>query len=367
MKPIQNQVKIISLTKDEFNSKLDNCEGRYRKYEKPTKIISHLKYIWQDNKKNLHLMYKDSFTNKTVHYKMDPYTGEKDDKVEVHKPGARAIRYLNKFCKKYNEDYIFKDNKYYDDNHTWEQLEDCNPKYANGKWIKHCYQYDMNSCYPNFMQKPLPYGDIIRKNDIVGEGEIGFVEVWNKNHKKALEAVFKGDKAELIFKTKIYQGFKDYATFMYNWKIKAKEKAKETGDTTELDTIKTIYNALNGNLKHYNIFIAVAVIGYAKQYMIKNMPNNCIMITVDSYTTIGPSDKPLPMGDGLGDFKPEYIDAEFRYYSNAKKGWNTDNLKDGLKYKGLKKSRINDDLTLKDVIYYYDKENDEIKEKNDEN
>ena len=144
----------------------------------------------------------------------------------VNYPGRSGYIKMKKFCNKYNEIIDFKDNDNFI-NYKWIPYEFADKNHYN-KILEHCYEYDSNSNYLSKFKMPLPYGEIVREDDYVNDGEIGFNIVYNKNHEPAISTVFIG-KANIIFKTKVYKGLVEFADYMYSEKLKIideEEKAK---------------------------------------------------------------------------------------------------------------------------------------------
>lgn len=321
--------RIESVSAEEFDAALNYCDNYIEAEPTSDSLISRNKYYWQDNRSNYHLVFKDYMDKRIVHLIFDPFTGEKDDTYEYkYRAGFKAFMALKSLAKKYDElDDInkFKDSIYAKD-YSWIPYEQLDP-YNTNKWVK-AWEYDSNSNYLSKMKKPLPYGDIIRQNDYVDDGEIGFNIVANaKNGKKSLVTVFMGH-ADLIFKTKIYKSFSELADNMY--------AIKQTLSGEEKDKYKIKICALHGNMKNHNIFIATAIIGYSSEEikMYNNMAH-VYMNTVDSIICDRPIDA-IPLGDGLGQFKVPHEGVLFKYRSHGIKEWATGEKK----HKGQKKSRI---------------------------
>ncbi len=317
------KVNPTTIKVEDFNEYLYALDGRHIKYEKPNGIISDFVFVYEDNRKNRHLIYKDSHTNKTYHFKCDPYLNEVDP-LEKYKnnAGAIAMRSLNRFLKKNHESircpcnnpkYSWRGFEWYDPDHAYEDLTNV-------------YQYDMNSAYLYYFTKPLPYGDIIRRNSYVNQGEIGFVIENSIDGKRYLETCFEGEYADIIFKTKVYQSFIDYAYENYKKRLLITDEFEKKG-------FKIRMHALHGNLKYHNVYISTAVVGYCKRQMLALRDDKTIMCTIDSITHIGPMK--IDLGNQLGQFKEEHTNEKFMYYNNAVKVWNDTDVY----HKGLDKKR----------------------------
>lgn len=331
-----NKVKKESVDLITFEKALNYCNTMVGRNCEPTTIISNTWYLWQDRRSNYHLMYKDYSINRVRHLIVDPYTGEKDAKIEINNAGGRAYKKMKKYLKRYNEDINYEDNDKYL-SYSWIPFEYMDT-YNVGKDL-HAYEYDSNSNYLAQMKKPLPYGNIVRRDDYVGQGEIGFSITKGKNNKNIIEPIFKGF-ANIIFKAKIYNGLVDFANNMYEKRLSLPE-----GD--ERDAFKVIICSAHGNLKYHNIFMAAAIIGYSKQELLSYCGNTHVyMNTVDSIICDQPIDN-IPLGKELGQYKLKHSNEGFTYYSHGIKYWENGEVS----HKGLKKARIGND-TLKFYIDY---------------
>ena len=345
---VVKKVKIESVDDIQFKRAIDSCKlGKgINDKPKPTDRISTNWYKWQDNRSNYHLIFKDYSLKKVRHLQLDPFTCKPDPQV-INNAGSRAYRKMKKYLKRYNEDINFKDNDKYL-NYTWIPFEKMDTKNTAKKVI--AWEYDSNSNYLAQMRKPLPYGDIVRENDYIKDGEIGFRIIFNSKHMKALETVFdKQIKADFIFKTKIYNGLVEFANNMYAERKAIIDKDKE-------NDFKTIICAAHGNLKYHNIFMAVAIMGYSKQELLSYCNDvHVYMNTVDSIICDRPIDN-IPLGTKLGQYKikDKHAGKEFIYFGHGHKEWLES--KD-ISHKGTKKSRIGIDhpkLTIDykgDIIY----------------
>ena len=317
--------KAISLSVEDFNDRLADIDNYRQLYRNP-EIVSCNAHIYRDNRQNVHLVYKRPYIHKTIHYVCDPYTGEKDEDVEISNlTGRDAIRKLHRLAKKYNEVI---DSPCNNPELSWEPYFECNPNYTF-RDIEGCYEYDQGSSYPSYFKEPLPYGNVIAKNTVVNEGQIGFDILYNKQHKKVLEAKFVGDNAMIIFNTKKFKCMEEYANTFYE------EKRKYPDGSKERKRAKIKLNALHGILKYYNVYISAAIIGYAKRYMQQHKPDNWLIITVDAFATLGPMTG-IPIGDNMGEFKIKHENEGLYYESESIKYWENGDFS----HKGLKRSRI---------------------------
>lgn len=335
---VKRVVKQESVNTEVFEEELKRLKSRkFRQYEpQPSSIISSYVYLYQDKRDNYHLIFRDYYIKKVRHLVFDPYTGEEDPSM-VNYAGRSAYNRMKKFCQKYDEDFNFKQNDEFRD-YKWVPYEFSDKDNFN-KVLEHCYEYDSNSNYLSKFKMPLPYGEIVKEDGYVEDGEIGFNVIYNSRHEPALETVFKG-RANIIFRTKVYKGLCDFADFMYS------EKQKIT-DAEEKARWKTIICAAHGNLKNHNIFMGTAIIGYSKQE-IKKYSQFChvYMNTVDSIVCSAPIEN-IPLGDGLGEFKLVHENEKFKYESQGIKYWENGDIK----HKGLKKSRLDEFGNLKPLKY----------------
>ena len=335
---VKREVKKESVNADNFKMELDRLKHRqFRQYEpQPSSIVSSYVYLYQDNRDNYHLIFRDYFVKKVRHLVFDPYTGEEDPTM-VNYPGRSGYIKMKKFCSKYDEIIDFKDNDDFRE-YKWIPYESADKNNYN-KVLEHCYEYDSNSNYLSKFKMPLPYGEIVREDDHVNDGEIGFNIVYNKNHEPAISTVFIG-KANIIFKTKVYKGLVEFADYMYS------EKLKIT-DEEERAKWKTIICAAHGNLKNHNIFMGTAIIGYSRLEIKKYSEfSHVYMNTVDSIVCDSPIPN-IPLGSGLGEFKLVHENEKFKYESQGIKYWENGDIK----HKGLKRSRLDEFGNLKPLKY----------------
>lgn len=328
------KVKPISLDVEDFNSMLSRTDNYKKSYTEP-KTVSCNAYIFKDRRSNQHLIFKVPYLNKAKHYVCDPYTGLRDDNIDLSMHAGRdAYRRLHSLAKKYNE---IVDSPCNNSELSWEPYFEYNSNYTF-RDIEGCYEYDQGSSYPSYFKYPLPYGPIVAKDSIVNEGQIGFNIEFNKMHNKVLIAKFAGEPADIIFNTKKFKCMEEYADIFY-----AEKKACKDG-TRERQRIKIKLNALHGVLKYHNVYMSAAIIGYAKRYMQEHKPDNWLVITVDAYVTKGPMTG-IPIGDELGQFKIKHENEGFYYESESIKYWEFGEFS----HKGLKRSRIG--KTKPDYIY----------------
>lgn len=342
MKQNKHKVKSISVNLEEFNNKLAEVDGRVIHLHEPDinyEKISNDVWIYEDNRRNYHLLYKE-YKTKIIHYKLDPWTGVADPNDKDDRAGYKAMRRINKLQKKYNEiidspvnnkEYSWEFENYYSKDHCYEWLEDV-------------HAYDMNSCYPTYFKYPMPYGYIVGENRVVQANEIGFDIIINIKHKKVLKTKFEGEQADIIFKTKKFKCLEEYADQMFC----LKKHYKQIGDESNYNNIKVALNALHGNLKYHNVYMAAAIIGYAFKEIHKYVRPNTIMMHCDEIHYIGNMDSLFDLGDEMGQFhKNKHNGQSFYYKSESDKQWSDGTI---IK-KGEKKARRGKDRT-----YYFNTE-----------
>lgn len=349
------QAKYIHL--EEFNNIIEKLRGRNFIYSRPMRdnILAWDAYVYKDGQSNIHLIYKDAQDKnnprdkKTIHLAFDPVDMERPEKFEKHKNAGRdAFKEANFWCSLYGDTLDYAKNKdfiiYHDDEKDivayMYHYTNNDPKLRNN-WQKHCYGYDMNSCFPYFLTKPLPYGDIIRTNDIVRDGELGFYNDLTYQNKESLKLALPGERATYIFKTKIYKGLTEFAKSWYT--------KKKDADGDEKDEAKLILNALIGNMKYHNIFIRITVLEYARLYMESLRDENTLVQTVDSIVSLKPRTD-LIIGTELGQFKCEHQDQSFIYKNDMTKRWSGEETKKT----GLKSGRKNGNFELIKPGYDFD-------------
>ena len=342
MKKLQHKVAATSVGLAEFNKKLAEVDGRVlhlhepdMKYEKVSNDI----WLYEDNRRNYHLIFKEA-KNKIIHYKLDPWTGEADPNNKDDRAGYKASRRLNTLKRKYNEEI---DSPVNNPEFSWQFEDICNHDYSY-RWVEDVHAYDMNSCYPTYFKYPLPYGHVIAENSIVKQGEIGFDIIINIKHKKILKTKFEGEQADIIFKTKKFKCLEEFADSLFA----LKRHYKQIGDESNYNNIKVALNALHGNLKYHNVYMAAAIIGYAYREMHKYIRPNTIMVHCDEIHYIGNMDSLFDLGDEMGQFhKNEHNGQSFYFRSESDKEWSDGTI---IK-KGEKKSRRGKDRT-----YYFNSE-----------
>lgn len=321
----------------EFNKLINAYKGKKILLKKPQNSIGWELCIYTDGQSNIHLLCKDvissseknNFKKQIKHYAFDPYDPDRRGTDVVLGKGREAFDKAKEWCALYGESLDFPLNKQFvrykdnDYNIVAFMYHYVNRNLPTRKWYKHCYGYDMNSCYPYFMTKPLPYGDIVRTDDIVEEGELGFNYDLTVKGDDSLIMCFPGERARFIFKTKVYKGLCDFVSYEYNI------KKDLTGE--ERKEHKLVLNALIGIMKYHNIFIRIAILEYARRFMESLRDENTIMQTVDSIVSLVPRPE-LHISNNLGDFKIEHDDESFIWINDNIKKWaNSETSKKGLK------------------------------------
>ena len=337
--------KIESVDAVTMEKALNSCVKYIEKKPTEKDKVSRNAYYWLDNRENYHLIFRDYHLKRIRHFVFDTYSGQVDESYALkYRAGYKAWMRIKKYAKEYDEEINFKDNDQYT-KYSWKPYEYLDPMNCN-KHIK-AWEYDSNSNYLSKMSMPLPYGDIIRRDDFVKNGEIGFNIVGNG---RWLETVFKGP-ANIIFKTKVYKSLSKFAKVSYVYR-----QTLEKGSTEE-KMWKTIICAAHGNLKSHNIFIATAIIGYSSEEIKHyNKYAHVYMNTVDSIICDRPIDC-IPLGTELGQFKLKHENEDFIYRSHGIKEWESGEVK----YKGVKKTKLEflhpQYVMIKGEIYKYEQSN----------
>lgn len=352
-------VKANFTTIDNFNDTLRTLLGRNIIYKRPAENtpLNWDVYVFKDGQKNVHLLYKDIIneTKKIIHLAYDTVDPERPAKQEkVKNAGRKAFREANKLCQQYQEDLNYSKNKDFieygsdDKNIVAFMYHYTNRDIEAQTWHKHCYGYDMNSCFPYFLTKPLPYGDIIRQDDVVGKGEIGFNRDLTYRCDESLTLALEGQRAKYIFKSKVYKGLTTFALEFFN-----KKKLAKTDE--EKDFSKLVLNAFIGDMKYHNIFIRVTVLEYARRYMESLKDENTIIQTVDSIVSLVPRPD-LNIGTNLGQFKCEHEDQSFVFKNDVVKRW----AGEATKKVGLRANCKKDNFELIQPGYDFSKEQNKI-------
>ena len=324
-------VEATYISQNEFNNILSRYKGRKINYGKPDLLGWDL-CVYEDGQGNIHAVYKDldtKFKKVTKHVAFDPYDPDRRGMDIIKGKGREAFNKANEYCMLYNETLDFDENKQYvrykdeEYNVVAFMYHYVNRELPCRQWYKHCYGYDMNSCYPYFMTKELPYGDVVARNRIVKQGEIGFNFDLTIKGDDSFTMVFEGMFANIIFKKKVYKGLVDFVEYEY--------KNKQIANEEERAEHKLILNALIGIMKYHNVFIRIAILEYARMYMQSLKDENTIMQTVDSIVSLVPRPD-LVLSNKLGDFKLEHNDESFIWINDSQKKWaNSETSKTGLK------------------------------------
>lgn len=321
----------------EFNKKINEYKGKNILLKKPDNSLGWELCIYTDGQNNIHLLCKDlnkskenkNFKKEIKHYAFDPYDPDRRGNDVVKGKGREAFKKAEEWCKIYGESLDYPLNKqfvrYKDEEYNIVAFmyHYVNRDLPSRKWYKNCYGYDMNSCYPYFMTKPLPYGDIIKTNEIVEDDELGFNYDLTVRGDTSFNMCLPGERATFIFKAKVYKGLCDFVNYEYNIKkeLTGEERAEH----------KLVLNALVGIMKYHNVFMRVAILEYARRYMESLKDENTIMQTVDSIVSLKPRPE-LPISNKLGDFKLEHNAESFIWINDANKRWaNSETSKTGLK------------------------------------
>ena len=207
----------------------------------------------------------------------------------------------------------------------WKIIDPGNYDYVkesySSKWYN-CYSYDQNSAYSYAMLQPMP--DTSKKprlNDLVGHNEIGFYE-------NGMATTDLGAYAEYIFPL-MPSPFTPYVLKYFNKKINAKTKEEKT-------KWKYFLNIPTGMLHKVNIFMRLAVLYYARNYIRTFIDENTIYCNVDSIVSTKKR-VDLPIGNDLGEFKEEHNNEPFKFIQSGIYQWSEE-----CHYKGIPACTIKD-------------------------
>ena len=184
----------------------------------------------------------------------------------------------------------------------------------SNKWLK-CYSYDVNSSYSFAMCQPMPNTAVEpRLNDYVGKNEIGFTF-------KGGVTTEEGIRADFIFPL-MPSPFVKYVNTYYSKKREAKFKE-------ERKKWKFFLNVPTGMMQRFNIFIRLAILYYAREYIKQYIDDNTVYCNVDCIVSLKPRDD-LPLGEDLGQFKQEHVNEPFKYLEAGIYQWDSE-----CHYKGI--------------------------------
>lgn len=173
-----------------------------------------------------------------------------------------------------------------------------NMKYINNRY-NNCFSYDINSSYSYAMIQNIPdTSKILRKNDFLKEGEIGFkIMLDTLTMRLSMFAVFNvNDYADYIFKS-IESPFKKFVEFYYNKKKNAKSKVERA-------KYKDILNISVGYTRRVNPFIYSCILTRARKNIFKYIDDNTLIATTDSIVSLKKRSD-LKISNEIGDFKIE--------------------------------------------------------------
>lgn len=226
---------------------------------------------------------------------------------------------FNKYCGKSYElpnkekyGYVKKELDNHKSRIKWDLLDPGNFNYvkenAARKW-HNCYSYDLNSAYSYAMLQPLPDTSVEpRLNCILQENEIGF-------YKDGYATTIVGSFVEYAFPLKIYN-FEKFIDTYY-----AKKKTATTKQ--EKDKWKFFLNIPCGMMAKYNIFIRLGMLHNAQKYMEQFIDENTIYCNTDSIISTKPRTD-LPIGNEIGQFKPERQNVRFKFIQTGIYQWETE-------------------------------------------
>lgn len=175
-----------------------------------------------------------------------------------------------------------------------------------------CYSYDKNKAYLSKLVQPMPDLRTVRKNDLVGEGEIGFTSIAMDPGKISrirsgliLEKKAVGEYAEWVFKTMP----SPYAKGA-RWAINALAHEE---DPDVRRRIKDMVNMFVGELENTNPFARATVVEGLNEEMLPILDKYRDRIAYINTDGLGVQGR-IPeldrlIGSEVGDFKLEHEDA----------------------------------------------------------
>lgn len=181
--------------------------------------------------------------------------------------------------------------------------------------------YDQNSAYALAMMKPMPRTEELAGRDRpVRDGEIGFANVemreikgWTMNTDQCLQMILPGEGyASYIFPSMD----SPFTAFAQRWFV----RKLESQDPKLRHKAKQMLVFSIGYLQRKNPFLRAAVVEYANRMILDVADENTIYINTDSITSL--TERTLPMGENLGQFKIEH-EGEFAHVGFNYQ-WNTD-------------------------------------------
>lgn len=221
----------------------------------------------------------------------------------------------------------------------WDYIDPGNYSYIDPqrrcKWLN-CWSYDCNSAYPYAMLKDMP--DTRAKPRYfsrVGEHEIGF-------YKNGSATTVVGRIADIVFPL-MESPMKSYVNKYY--KLKSESQGEEKAKWKKWLVIPA------GQLQRKNIFLRLAVLHYAKEYIMQYIDDDTVYCNVDSIVSTKPRND-IPLGKELGLFKQEHANEPFKYKDVGIYQWS-----DQCHYCGVPLHTIKDIEDLSNVIninkYFY--------------
>lgn len=367
---MQKEVKIQWLTLNELKDKGEELIGtRKLVSEYPKKTSTAFVYVWIDHAKNLHFLKKSTNQDvyrkdgtkkksavkyKTVHYAIDGYAPERED-IKLKKQAAEqegiGKRAWQNFEKQYGKLPETKFQQFSEKDCMVEQYKYSNPIYSL-QWLR-VWTYDVNSCYPYFLTQPLPDEQTPLGQGVVEEGQCGFniveqQDFYDSKKKKCIVMRLTGQYAQYRFPLQIYPSLRQYAIDGYAKKKKDKAFKQE-------------FVAFVGMLKYKAPFIRAYVLGKAQELIEGLSDEDTIINTVDSIVSLKPR-LDLPIGDGLGEFKEEYIGCEICFESPVKKEYRFPDGTYEVVCSGTQESRFNGQKFYQQPRFSFDNEGNLIEQ-----
>lgn len=176
-----------------------------------------------------------------------------------------------------------------------------NPAYA-GKRVK-AYGYDLNSAYAKMLLEPIPDISTLKKIDVIGENQIGFIE----RPDGSLDISFtKGKVCDYVCDL-MPSPFGRFVKVWYDRKKKAK-------DPIEKQKAKDMLNFPIGYTQNTNPFFRACIVGRCNLFMKSLMNKNTIYSNTDSIISlVRRPDLEQNLGIEVGQWKLEHINEDFAW------------------------------------------------------
>lgn len=344
------RVKTINVSFKFAQEMLSNYSVEQVKFGKPDGNI--FTCIWiNDLDMKCEIYEYNSLIKKKICYVFEKKPGQE---VMQHKTGAQSCKSLRRMSKKdgyeipdLSKDETFKkywsyENGKFDDGQV--AILYYNQKF-NAIRNKDCFSYDVNSSFSAAMLKPMPDTRHIRYQDVVRDGEIGFIHnigYWPEAHSVVNQlnqpwlVVFDG-YADIV--CPLVDGNEIFGRFVNKY---YKQKKMSTGEKKV--QAKEMLNYGIGYFQLVNPLLRTTIIYWSNKLIYDHMDENTIYANTDCIVSKVRRDD-IQCGNELGQFKNDHT-GEFKYI-NLTCQWNTELPK----WRGVPKDDFKDgfDLLLDDL------------------